>query len=46
MMMWGAMCYKGVRKLVFVDGRMDSEQYESVLGLGYKMTIDMHDIDR
>ena len=46
MMVWGAICYKGVGKLVFVDGKMDSEQYESILGLGYKMTIEMHDIDR
>lgn len=46
MMVWGAICYKGVGKLIFVNGRMDSEQYQSILGLGYNMTIDMHDIDR
>ena len=45
MMVWGAICHNGVGKLVFVNGKMDSEQYQSILRVGYDTSINMHGID-
>jgi len=41
-MVWGAITYRGVGKLVFINGRMDSQQFIEVLSLGYNETLAMH----
>ena len=41
-----ATCYNGIGKSVFVDGKMNSKQYQSIPRIGYNTNTDMHDIDR
>jgi transposase len=45
-MVWGGICYNGVGKLVFIVGKMDSIQYQSILGTGHNTSIEMHSIDQ
>ena len=44
-MVWGAITYQGVGKLVFVEGRMDSEQYINILSSGYLQSLYMDGFD-
>lgn len=44
-MAWGAITPRGVGKLVFVCGRMNADQYISILASGYLPTLDMHGYD-
>ena len=39
-----ATCYNSIEKSVFVDGKMNSKQYQFIPRIGYN--TDMHDIDR
>ena len=41
-MIWGAITYCGVEKLMFIDSTMDSELYVAILRSGYAQTLDMH----
>lgn len=41
-MVWGAITYHGVGKLVFIDGKMNSEMYVEILKTGYVQTLEMH----
>lgn len=41
-MVWGAITYRGVGKLIFIDQKMDSELYVSILRSGLRATIEMH----
>lgn len=44
-MVWGAISYRGVGKLRFIDTKMDSEGYVSILNSGYFGTLRMHGFD-
>jgi len=44
-MIWGAITYYGVGRLVFIDTRMDSELYVAILRSGYAQTLEMHSMD-
>jgi len=41
-MVWGCITSRGVGKLVFVEGRMDANQFIDVLVSGYGATLEMH----
>lgn len=43
-MVWGAITYYGVGKLVFIDGTMDSEAYVEILNSAYAGTLEMHNL--
>lgn len=43
-MVWGAITSKGVGKLVFIDDKMDSRLFISVLSKGFKETLQMHNL--
>lgn len=44
-MVWGAITSKGVGKIVFIDGTMDSEKYVAILESAYAETVSMHGFD-
>ena len=44
-MVWGAITYHGVGKLVFICTKMDSEVFIDVLSTGYSQTLEMHGYD-
>lgn len=44
-MVWGAISYTGVGKLVFIDTRMTAEDYIDILNTGYAETLSMHGLD-
>lgn len=44
-MVWGAISYEGVGKLVFIDIKMNSSVYIEVLRSGYFGTLEMHGFD-
>ena len=44
-MVWGAISYNGVGKLVFIDTRMNSSVYIDVLSSGYIRTLEKHGFD-
>jgi len=41
-MVWSAITRRGVGRLVFIEGKMDSGMFISILGTGYASTIEMH----
>jgi hypothetical protein len=41
-MAWGAISYRGVGKLVFIDGKMDARKFIDILSVGYPETLSMH----
>lgn len=44
-MVWGVITPRGVGRLVFIDGRMDAQQYVSILASGYVSTLVMYGYD-
>ena len=44
-MVWGAITYYGVEKLVFINTKMTAEDYVAILELGYAGTLEMHGFD-
>lgn len=44
-MVWGAITYHGIGKLVFIDTRMNFECFISILRCGYFSTVEMHGYD-
>lgn len=44
-MVWGAITYHGVGKLVFICTKMDSDVFVDTLSVGYSQTLEMHEYD-
>jgi hypothetical protein len=45
LMVWGAITYRGVGKLIFIDGTMDAGLYVAILSSGYAETLAFHGFD-
>lgn len=45
LMVWGAITYKGVGKLVFIEGTMNAAYYVEILRSGYAGTLDFYGLN-